>query len=85
MISFINLASVAAIEDMVGATVDPLRFRANIYVEGWPAWSELDLVGQELELFPPPLAGEGQGGGKERDSARTNKKTSKQPRFHPCG
>ena len=24
--------------------VHPLRFRANLYVRGWPAWSELDLL-----------------------------------------
>ena len=38
------------IEDMVGAPVHPLRFRGNVYVEGWPAWSELDLVGKELRI-----------------------------------
>ncbi len=50
VVSIINLASVAAIEDMVGAPVHPLRFRGNVYVEGWPAWSELDLVGKELKI-----------------------------------
>ena len=63
VVSIINLASVAAVEDMVGAPVDPLRLRGNVYVEGWKAWSELDLVGKELIMSPPPLAGEGQGGG----------------------
>ncbi len=48
--SIINLASVAAVEDMVGAAVNPLRFRANLYVSGWPAWSELDLVGKTLTI-----------------------------------
>jgi MOSC domain-containing protein len=50
VVSIINLASVAALEDMVGVPVNPLRFRANLYVEGWPAWSELDLVGRELTI-----------------------------------
>jgi MOSC domain-containing protein len=50
VVSFINLASVAAVETMVGVAVNPLRFRANVYVEGWPAWSELDLVGRELKI-----------------------------------
>ena len=50
VVSIINLASVAAIEDMVGGPVNPLRFRGNVYVEGWPAWSELDLVGRELKI-----------------------------------
>src|SRR5215467_14158973 len=50
VVSIINLASVAAIEQLVGAPVDPLRFRANLYAEGWPAWSELELVGQTLAI-----------------------------------
>jgi MOSC domain-containing protein len=50
VVSLINLASVAAVETMVGATVDPLRFRGNVYVEGWPPWSELDLVGRVLKI-----------------------------------
>src|SRR5438477_281962 len=38
VVSIINLASVAAIETAVGAPVNPLRFRGNVYVAGWPAW-----------------------------------------------
>lgn len=49
-VSIINLASVAAIEGAIGATVDPLRFRGNLYVEGWPAWGEFDLVGREIRI-----------------------------------
>src|SRR3974390_1244548 len=50
VVSIINLQSVADIETMVGATVHPLRFRANVYVRGWPAWHELTLVGQTLAI-----------------------------------
>ncbi len=50
VVSIINLASVAAIEDAVGRPVHPLRFRGNVYVTGWPAWREFDLVGQEVSL-----------------------------------
>jgi uncharacterized protein YcbX len=50
VVSIINLASVAAIEGMVGRPVDPLRFRGNIYVEGWPAWGEFDLLGEEIAI-----------------------------------
>jgi uncharacterized protein YcbX len=56
VVSIINLASVAAVETMVGAPVDPLRFRANLYVDGWPAWSELDLVGRDLIIAGPSAA-----------------------------
>ncbi|KQQ31277.1 molybdenum cofactor sulfurase [Methylobacterium sp. Leaf123] len=48
-VSLINLASVAATEDLVGAPVDPLRFRGNLYLDGLAPWAELDLVGRVLE------------------------------------
>lgn len=50
VVSIINLGSVAALEQVVGRSVHPLRFRANLYVQGWPAWHELDLVGQTLKI-----------------------------------
>ena len=50
VVSIINLASLRAIENMVGQPVQPLRFRANLYVEGWPAWHEAGLVDQTLRI-----------------------------------
>jgi len=50
VVSIINLASVAAIAGLIGRPVDPLRFRGNLYVEGWPAFGELDLVGREIAI-----------------------------------
>jgi uncharacterized protein YcbX len=50
VVSIINLASVAAVENAAGAPVNPLRFRVNVYVEGWPAWREFDLLGREIGL-----------------------------------
>jgi uncharacterized protein YcbX len=50
VVSIINLASVAAVEDVVGTGVDPRRFRGNVHVAGWPAWHEFDLLGQEITL-----------------------------------
>lgn len=50
VVSIINLASVAALENVIGAPVDPLRFRANVYVKGWPAWHEFDLLDREITL-----------------------------------
>ena len=47
-VSLINLASVRELETMIGAPVDPLRFRGNIHVEGLAPWAEFDLVGQIL-------------------------------------
>ncbi|MBV8513503.1 MAG: MOSC domain-containing protein [Xanthobacteraceae bacterium] len=50
VVSIINLASVADLADAIGAPVDPLRFRANLYVDGWPAWREFELLDQELAI-----------------------------------
>jgi hypothetical protein len=50
VVSIINLASVAAVETAVGAAVNPLRFRGNIHVSGWPAWHEFDLLGATLSI-----------------------------------
>jgi uncharacterized protein YcbX len=50
VVSIINLGSVRAIEDMVGQPVHPLRFRANLYVEGWPAWGEFDLLDRTIAI-----------------------------------
>ncbi len=60
-VSVLNLASVAALGARMGVHLDPLRFRANVHVEGWPAWGEMDLQpgdrlrlgGVGVELFKP--------------------------------
>jgi uncharacterized protein YcbX len=49
-LSLVNLASVRDLERRTGAVVDPTRFRANVLVDGLPAWSELDAIGQDLDL-----------------------------------
>jgi uncharacterized protein YcbX len=50
VVSIINLDSVAAVKNAAGHPVDPLRFRGNIYVAGWPAWHEFDLLDREIAL-----------------------------------
>jgi uncharacterized protein YcbX len=50
VVSIINLGSLRAIENMVGQPVHPLRFRANLYVEGWPAWHEFDLLDRTIAI-----------------------------------
>jgi uncharacterized protein YcbX len=47
-ISIVNLASVRDLEARIGQPVDPMRFRANLYVEGWPPWVENDWKGRSL-------------------------------------
>jgi uncharacterized protein len=50
VVSIINLSSVAEVEAAAGAPIDPLRFRGNLYVKGWPAWQEFDLLGETLAV-----------------------------------
>jgi uncharacterized protein YcbX len=50
VVSIINLSTLQAIEDVVVQPVHPLRFRANLYLRGWPAWHEFDLLGQTLAI-----------------------------------
>jgi uncharacterized protein YcbX len=59
-VSIVNLASVRDLGQRMGVELDPLRFRANLYVEGWPAWAENDWAGKPLmvgwaraEVFKP--------------------------------
>lgn len=47
-VSLINLASVRELENVVGAPVDPLRFRGNLHIEGLAPFAEFDLVGKVL-------------------------------------
>jgi len=50
VVSIINLASVAAVGSLVDWAVHPLRFRANMYVTGWPAWHEFELMDRTLAI-----------------------------------
>jgi uncharacterized protein YcbX len=49
-VSLINLASLRDLGQRMGVELDPLRFRANVYVEGWPAWAENQWAGKRLML-----------------------------------
>ncbi len=50
VISLINLASVRDLERVVGKPVDPMRFRANIYVDGLDPWEEFTWLGRRVSL-----------------------------------
>ena len=49
-VSLINTASVDALSEKTELDISPARFRGNIVIQGWPAFSELDLVGREVLL-----------------------------------
>ncbi len=44
----VNMASVRDLERMMRRTVDPLRFRANIYVDGVEPWAEFKWLHKRL-------------------------------------
>jgi uncharacterized protein YcbX len=50
VVSIINLGSLGAVGNLVGAPVHPLRFRANVYVDRWPPWHEFELLGKTLAV-----------------------------------
>lgn len=59
-VSIVNLASVRDLGRKMGVELDPLRFRANLYVDGWPAWAENGWTGKPMlvgwaraEVFKP--------------------------------
>lgn len=49
-IHIVNLASVRELETRTGCPLDPLRFRANIYLNGAEAWAEEQWLGKTLQI-----------------------------------
>ena len=49
-LSLVNLASVRALGQQLGQTLDPLRFRANVYFDGAPPWSEFDWADRTIRI-----------------------------------
>jgi len=49
-VSIVNLASIRALERAAELPIDPIRFRANVYLEGLPAWAEFDWVDSEITI-----------------------------------
>jgi len=50
VISLINLATVRSLEQQWGIKIDPLRFRANLYIDGARPWEEFDWVGSDIRI-----------------------------------
>ena len=50
VVSLINLATVRDLEEQWGVEVDPLRFRANIYIDGARPWEEFDWIGRDIAI-----------------------------------
>ena len=50
VLSLINLATVRSLEEQWGFEIDPLRFRANIYIDGAKPWEEFDWIGSDIRI-----------------------------------
>ncbi|MFV0297869.1 MAG: MOSC domain-containing protein [Hyphomicrobiaceae bacterium] len=48
-VHIINLATLAEVERALGRSLDPLRFRPNIILEGVPAWGEFNWLGKTIQ------------------------------------
>ena len=54
-VHIVNLASVREIERVVGRPIDPLRFRANLYLDDTPPWAEFGWLDKEITVGPVKL------------------------------
>ena len=55
VLHIVNLASVRELERLAGRTVDPMRFRANIYVDGFEPRAEIKWLDREIVIGPVRL------------------------------
>jgi uncharacterized protein YcbX len=49
-VSVLNLASLRALSQKLGQTLDPRRFRGNLWLDGLAPWEEFDLLGKRLRI-----------------------------------
>jgi uncharacterized protein len=54
-VHIVNLASVRELARIMGREVDPLRFRANLYLDGMPPWAEFDWMDKAVAIGPARL------------------------------
>lgn len=46
----VNLESIRELERAAGQPIDPLRFRANVYLEDLPPWEEFNWIDKSIDL-----------------------------------
>ncbi|MEL6449989.1 MAG: MOSC N-terminal beta barrel domain-containing protein [Pseudomonadota bacterium] len=49
-VSINSLSSLKALSEQIGHTLDPRRFRGNLWIDGWTPWQEFDLIGQTITI-----------------------------------
>lgn len=55
-VHIVNLASLRELERVVGRSLDPLRFRPNVVIDGVPPWSELGWLEKDIVIGPVRLS-----------------------------
>jgi GntR family transcriptional regulator/MocR family aminotransferase len=50
VLSLINLATVKSLSEQWGFEINPLRFRANFYIDGARLWDEFEWIGGNLRM-----------------------------------
>lgn len=50
VLSLINLETVRSLENQWGFDIDPLRFRANFYIDGIEPWREFEWIGSDVRI-----------------------------------
>ena len=56
-VAVLNLASLRALSERLGQSLDPRRFRGNLWLDGLEPWAEFDLVGKRLRIGEAELEG----------------------------
>lgn len=54
-VHIVNLASVRELERVAGRTIDPLRFRPNVVIDGAEPWAEFSWVDRDIGIGPARL------------------------------
>lgn len=49
-VSILSLSSLAALERELGRTLGILRWRGNLWIDGWAPWAERELIGQVIRI-----------------------------------
>ncbi len=55
-VSLCNLASNQSLSAALQAELSPLRWRGNLWVDGWQPWAEFALIGRNLRIGPVVLS-----------------------------
>jgi len=78
----VNLETVRDVSRVTGIDLDPLRFRANLYFEGAPAWAERSWDGKTIRCGEAELAVFDETGRCEATSV--DPKTAQRGFFYTC-